>query len=216
MIREPIILSTRSPIASGNNRDVYAHPDDANLLIKTVKPEALEKRSGSKAPLRKRLFRRYRQYQTFIRECQEHVVSHLDESGVPDFVHTVVGFVETDRGLGLVIKAERDSSGAYAKTLLKIIEDGLFDDTARAALEDFQRSFLTSNVIITDLGLKNLVYAYDDRKGAHFVVIDGYGEKNLVPFNSTFKWCHMISKRKRMTRLSRTVQRTIDRVNSAK
>ncbi|MES2439036.1 MAG: YrbL family protein [Verrucomicrobiota bacterium] len=215
MTRGPIILSHLTPIASGNNRDVFAHPDDADLLIKTVKPEALEKRSGSDAPWSKRLFRRYRHYQTFLRECQEHIVSHLDADGVPDFVHTIVGFVETDRGLGLVTKAERDRSGAYAKTLLKIIEEGLFDDEAQAALERFKQAFLRSGVIITDLGLRNLVYSHDAKSGAHFVVIDGYGEKNIIPFNSTFKWCHMRSKRKRMIRLSRTVQRTIDRQKNA-
>lgn len=209
MIRQRILLSHLTPIASGNNRDVYAHPEDADLLIKTVKPEVMERRAGPDAHWSKRLFRRYRYYQTFLRECQEHIVSHLDAAGIPDFMHTVVGFVETDRGLGLVTKAERDPSGNYAKTLAKLIEEGLYDDTARQALERFKQRFLESDVILTDLGLKNLVYAYTDGRDPRFVAIDGYGEKNLIPFNSSFRWCNLRSKRKRVTRLGRTVERTL-------
>lgn len=215
MTRSPIILSHLEPIASGNNRDVFAHPEDADLLIKTVKPEVLERRSGREAPWRKRLFRRYRQYQTFLRECQEHVVSRLDAGGIPHFVHTIVGFVDTDRGLGLVTMAERDHSGAYAKTLLEMIEEGLLDEQAERALEEFKNAFLHSDVIITDLGLGNLVYSYNEKSGPRFVLIDGYGEKNIIPFNSAFKWCHMRSKRKRLNRLTRAVARNIARCENA-
>jgi PhoP regulatory network protein YrbL len=210
MTQKTILLSHLTPIASGNNRDVFAHPTDAELLIKTLRPDALEKRVSPGVPWKKYLFRRYRQYQTFLRECQEHIVSHLDANGLPDFVHTIIGFVETDRGLGLVSKAERDRSGVYARTLYQIIEEGLFDNEAQTALEKFKQTFLISSVIVTDLGLRNLVYSYTQEKGSYFVVIDGYGEKNIIPLNSMFRWCHMRSKRKRLIRLARGVQRTLD------
>jgi hypothetical protein len=215
MIREPILLNCRTPIASGNNRDVFAHPDDTDLLIKTVKPEALEKRSGPEARWTKFLFRRYKHYQTFLRECQEHIVSHLDSERLPDFIHTIVGFVQTDRGLGLVTRAERDRSGAYAKTLAKLIAEGLFDEEAQLALEKFKQAFLESSVIVTDLSIKNVVYAYNQKSGSHFVVIDGYGEKNIIPLNSSFRWCNLQSKRKRIKRIELSVERAIKARNEA-
>ena len=206
-----ILLNHLKPIASGNNRDVFAHPDDADLLIKTIKPEALEKRSSPDAHWTKRLFRRrFRHYQNFLRECQEHLVSRLDPDKIPDFVHTVVGFVDTDRGLGLVTRAERDKSGNYATTLAKLIAEGLYDDEAKQAMEKFNQAFLQSDVIITDLGQGNLVYAYSEERGYHFVVIDGFGEKNLIPFNSWFRWCHQRSKRKRVIRITNSIKRRED------
>ena len=211
MIRQLIQLNHLTPIASGNNRDVFVHPDDADLLIKTVKLEALEKRSSPDARWSKCLFRRYRHYQTFLRECQEHLVSRLDETGVTDFVHTVVGFVDTDRGLGLVTRAERDQSGGYAKTFMKLIEEDRFDEEAWRAFERFKESFLASPMIVTDLSLRNMVYSYSGPGGPHFVIIDGFGEKNFIPFNSSFRWCHMRSKRKRLMRLAKAIQRTIHR-----
>jgi hypothetical protein len=215
MICQRILLNHLTPIASGNNRDVFVHPENADLLIKTVKPEALEKRSSPDAHWSKRLFRRYKHYQTFLRECQEHLVSRLDDDGVPDFVHNVVGFVDTDRGLGLVTRAERDQSGGFAKTLARLIAEGLYDDEAKQAMESFRQAFLQSEVIITDLGHGNLVYAYRKDRGHHFVVIDGYGEKNLIPFNSWFRWCNRRSKRKRVIRLGNSVARAIQRREDA-
>lgn len=205
-----ILLNHLTPIASGNNRDVFVHPENADLVIKTVKPEALEKRSSPDAHWTKRLFRRYRHYQNFLRECQEHIVSRLDPAKIPDFVHTVVGFVDTDRGLGLVTRAERDKAGNYAKTLAKLIDEGLYDDEAKRAMERFLQAFLESDVIITDLGHGNLVYAYSEGRGNHFVVIDGFGEKNLIPFNSWFRWCRQRSKRKRVIRIGNSIKRRED------
>lgn len=213
MIHQRILLNHLTPIASGNNRDVFSHPDDADLLIKTVKREVLEKRNSPDASWNKRLFRRYKHYQNFLRECQEHLVSRLDEYGLTDFVHTVVGFVDTDRGVGFVTRAERDQSGGYAKTLLKLIEEDRFDDEARRAFERFKEDFLASPVIVTDLSTRNIVYSYSGPNGPRFVLIDGFGEKNLIPFNSAFRWCHMRSKRKRLMRLVKAIQRAIDSRN---
>lgn len=210
MIRHRILLNDRTPLASGNNRDVFIHPDDADLLIKTIKPEAVEKRASGNASWTKHLFRRFKHYLGFLRECQEHIVSRLGDEPIPDFVHTVVGFVDTDRGLGLVTRAERDHTGAYARTLAQLIEKGIFDEDAKAAFEKFKQSFLSSRVIVTDTNLRNLMYSHDPEIGYHFVLIDGYGEKNLIPFNSTFQWCNLRSKRKRIARLERAVVRYIN------
>ncbi len=216
MIRQRILLNHLTPVASGNNRDVFAHPDDADLLIKTVKPEALEKRSSPDAHWSKRRFRRYKHYHTFLRECQEHLVSRLDDAGLTGFVHTVVGFVDTDRGLGIVTRAERDHAGGYAKTFARLIEEDLYDDQARRALDHFTRDFLASPVIVTDLSIRNMVYSYSGENGPRFVLIDGFGEKNLIPFNSISRWCHLRSKRKRLARLHKAIQRAIDRRNATR
>jgi hypothetical protein len=216
MLRGCIQLNQCTPIASGNNRDVFAHPDDPALLIKTIKPDAYARRAARGARWTTHCFRRYKQYLSFLRECQEHIVSRLHPDGIPDFVHAVVGFVDTDRGLGLVFRAERDRSGAYAKTLANLIAEGLYDEEARQALDRFTCSFLASSVIVTDLGTKNLVYAYDVDHGQHFVLIDGYGEKNFIPINSLFKWFHRRTQRKRVMRLGKAIARAIRQRDEAR
>jgi|688.fasta_scaffold554867_1 hypothetical protein len=200
-----ILLSHLKPLASGNNRDVFVHPHDPNLLIKTIKADA----SSRKASWKKR-FRRYGRYEQFSRECHEHIVGRLN-CYPPDFVHQVVGFVDTDRGLGLVTRAEKDQNGNYAPTLANLIISGDYDEKAQKAMQHFLSSFIDSNIIITDLGHGNLVYAYKEDIGYHFVAIDGFGEKNLIPFNSLSSWCHMRSKKKRVIRLQNSIARAIAR-----
>ncbi len=209
MSRDFINLTPEKPIASGNNRDVFRHPDDPELLIKTIKPEVIEKREGEQSSWTKSLFRRYRFYTNYLRECQEHVAARLDEGGTPAFMQQVCGFIDTDRGLGLVTRAERDASGGYAKTLQNLINENHYNDSAKQALQRFIQEFFASRVIVTDLSIKNLVYSYRDPHQPHFVLIDGYGEKNLIPFNSLSAWCHMRSKKKRVARLHLAIARAM-------
>jgi hypothetical protein len=211
MSRDFVNLNHETPIASGNNRDVFRHPDDSELLIKTIKPEVIEKREGDQSSWTKSRFRRYRFYTNYLRECQEHVVARLDDGGIPPFMQQVCGFIDTDRGLGLVTRAERDASGDYAKTLQHLINENCYDEQIKQALHRFIEQFLASRVIVTDLSIKNLVYSFRDPLQPHFVLIDGYGEKNLIPFNSLSAWCHLRSKRKRVARLHLAIARAIAR-----
>ena len=207
MPSEPIYLKNATPVASGNNREVFLHPDDPGLLIKTMKQESIDKHSGTDAPWTKKLFRRYKHHITFLRECQEHIVSRLDLGKPPYYLHSIVGFVDTDRGLGLVTRAVLDRTGNHAKNLQYLLKNGLFDDEARAAFDRFKADFIESRVIVTDMGMRNLLYAYNEVLGPHFVIIDGYGEKNLIPFNSLSPWCNRRSKKKRFARLERAITR---------
>lgn len=204
MPRPILQLRHLTPLASGNNRDVFVHPHDPDLLVKTMKEGNEERKKGSKTASP---FRRYRQYITFLRECEEHIAAQFDPHGAPAFLQAVVGFADTDRGLGLVTKAERDASGAYAKTLQQLISQNAYDPTAQEALEDFIKQFAASRVIVTDLSIRNLVYSITDSEQPHFVLIDGYGEKNLIPFNSFSAWCHQRSKDKRIKRLRLAIAR---------
>lgn len=204
MPRPLLQLRHLTPLASGNNRDVFVHPHDPELLIKTMKGDMIERKQRGKSHNR---FRRYHHYVTFLRECEEHIAAQFDPNGPPHFMQAIVGFVDTDRGLGFVTKAERDVSGSYAKTLQQLINQHSFDSDAQKALEQFIEAFLASRVIVTDLSIKNLVYSYTDSDQPHFVLIDGYGEKNFIPFNSLSAWCHQRSKTKRVKRLRLAIQR---------
>jgi hypothetical protein len=211
MCKDFIDLSQEIPIASGNNRIVFKHPYAPDLIIKIVKMELIRKREGEGSSWTKARFRRYRIYTNYLRECQEHIVSRLESGGVPSFMQRFVGFVDTDQGLGLVTFAEKDASGNYAKTLVHLIENDSFDEIARKALDDFIQEFYKSKVIVTDLSAKNLVYSYRDINKPQFVLIDGYGEKNLIPFNSFCSWCHQRSKTKRVNRFFKALSKLINR-----
>lgn len=207
---------TGSPVMAGNNRDIYVHPDDPELLLKVIKESTKEMHFGPNADWKKKSrFRRYYHYMTFVRECCEYIVGYLDKERKPEFTQEVVGFVDTNLGLALITKAERDRDGSYAKTLSKLIAEDLFDAEARNALNEFKRSFMESRVMVTDLSIRNLVYSYDEGFGHRFFVIDGYGQKNIIPFTTFCERSRLRNKRKRLERLERAIIRETARRNQS-
>src|SRR5690606_15701088 len=68
---------------------------------------------------------------------------------------------------------------------------------------------LASPVILADLHAFHLVYAWSRERGDHFVLIDGVGRKNLIPLNQLSRLVHRHTKRRRIARLRRAVERLV-------
>lgn len=194
-------LLSSSPIASGTLRRVYAHPRDPDLLIKIIRPEIIDRRWGSGAAWYKRL-RRSKQYIAVLREVEEFIAAHARAGGRPDFVQRVDGFVETDLGLGFVTEALRGRDGGYAPTLGALIRDGRCDRKVRAAYQAFARAFLASDVVIGDFSAENIVLAWDETRGARFVLVDGLGCSTFIPLKAYCPTFNRISKRRQLARVT--------------
>lgn len=197
---DPILLRGETPLAQGAMRLVFRHPADPALLIKVIAPEALEKRWGPAAPWFKRR-RRYRQYISYLRETEEYIAGCARTDGGFPFAQKIHGFVETDYGLGLVVGALTDRDGRLAPTLSHLTYNDGFDDAARTTLDHFIRDFLASDLIVADLNLKNLVYAWDEKRGHHFVIIDGLGLSSLLPLKALSRIFNRRSKLDRVKRM---------------
>lgn len=192
-------LSTRVPIASGATRDVYLHPDDDSLLIKVVPPAVIDRRYERGRPWYKTR-RRYRHFVSYLREVREQIALRAQCKGHPSSLQRIIGFADTDLGFGLVVEAAKDRGGKLAPTLLQLIEEGRFDATARADLQACLDELMGLPVVLGDLHTANLVYAWTEEHGDHFVLIDGIGCKNLIPFNRMSLLINRYSKRRRIRR----------------
>lgn len=185
MLQNPPMLELAQlrPIALGHQRAVYQHPDDENLLIKTMRPEAVAKRWDAPGKWLKRL-PRTRHYVGYLREIKEYIATHARAGADPPLVR-IAGLVETDRGLGLVCEKVRGSDGGMAPTLLTCyVEHGGEPPWAPAALAAFCDGLLRNHVIVGDLNAANLVYGSDSRGGPRLLMVDGFGEKNAIPLAS--------------------------------
>jgi hypothetical protein len=120
-------------------------------------------------------------------------------------VQRIVGFAETDLGLGLVVAAAKDRHGQLAPTLERLIAEGRFDAAARGNLMACLDELMALPIVIADLHFANFVYAWSREQGYHFVVIDGIGCKNLIPFNRLSPLVNRYSKRRRVQRLLTSV-----------
>jgi PhoP regulatory network protein YrbL len=195
-----INLGDRAPIASGSTRDVYLHPDDASLLIKVVPAGVIEKRYVRGRPWYKTP-RRYRHFMTYLREVREQIALRAQNNTHPCSVQRIVGFAETDLGFGLVVEAARDRQGRLAPTLPQLIAEGRFDAATRADFEACLKELIELPIVLADLHTANFVHAWTEAHGDHFVLIDGIGCKNLIPFNRLSPLVNRYSKRRRIQRL---------------
>lgn len=178
-----LALSHLQPLALGHQRAIYQHPRDPALLIKTMRPESVAKRWDARERWTKRL-RRTRHYIGYLRELKEYIAAYTLKNANPPLAR-IAGLVETDVGLGLVCEKVRGADGALAPTLFQCwLEYGGEPPWARAALEEFRDSLLKHNVIVGDLNAANVVYGSDSRGGPRLVMVDGFGEKAVIPLCS--------------------------------
>lgn len=176
-------LSKFQPLALGHQRAVYQHPRLPNLVIKTMRPESVARRWDAPGKWLKRL-PRTRQYVGYLRETREYIAAHVRVDADPPLAR-IAGLVETDVGLGLVCEKVLGPDGQMAPTLFQCwLDHGGEPPWAARALADFLDGLLRHNVIVGDLNAANLVYGSDSRGGPRILMVDGFGEKALVPLSS--------------------------------
>jgi hypothetical protein len=200
-----IQLSGVTPVASGRKRLVFAHPDDPSLVIKVMRPEfrMTNQGDGSWSAAAARYYFRG----SFMRDLREFIDLRFEDNAAPRFLHRVVGFAETDLGLGLVSVAIRGRDGDYAPTLKTLIEQRRIDARAVADLQRFCDALSASKVVIGDLHIGNIVYAEDPFEGPRFVLVDGIGDKTLVPVLRMSALLSRRSKARKIARLWTTLER---------
>lgn len=202
-----IKLKDTEPLAKGRNRLVFQHPDNYDSLIKVVRDEFIERRFGPNAKWSKK-HRRCRQFVSYVREIQEYLVTRAHSEQASEFFQKIEGFAETDLGLGLVIKAVRDPGGDLAPPLALLISSGRFNAQLKEDLDCILNEILESHIVVSDLNLGNFVH-----NGKHFVLIDGFGNSNPIPFKSLCKWLNRRSKLGRFKRLKKRIERCKQQYN---
>jgi len=203
-----LALKDREPAAIGRQRYVFVHPDDPDLIIKVPTEGYVARRSEIGGRRHKRWIKKYlrsRHYQVFLRELREQLALRATGEQLPRHVQTITGFVETDMGMGVVSRAVRTREGALAPALPQLIAQGRFTAAARRHLEEFYEWLLASPVVVGDLNIGNIVYGYTPEHGEHFVIIDGLGDKNAIPFSSISARLNRMGKRRRIRRLNQEI-----------
>jgi hypothetical protein len=208
--RDAVLLELRTltPVARGKQRYVFVHPADPGLIVKVPTERYVRSRAGQGGKWYKKWHKsltRSRHNLIFLREIKEHLALRAADNELPHHVQDTVGFVETDLGMGVVTRAVRGRTGELAPTLLGLLQTGHFTSEARGKLEAFFAWLLDSPVVVGDLHAGNLLYGYAEGIGEHFVIVDGLGEKNLIPLNSLSGRANSWSKARRIKRLRRQI-----------
>lgn len=200
-----IALSHREPFARGRKRLVFEHPDDPGLVIKVFRPKFAAPAPGW-APWQG-LRRYYVCVHMVLREMREHIEARRDGGVLPSFVPRIVGLADTDLGLGVVVEAARGGDGGFAPTLKSMLQAGQVDAQAVADLRRFCAEIEACELVIGDMHAGNVVYACDADGGARFMLVDGLGDKTLVPLLKMSRLLARRARRRKTRRLLAAVER---------
>ena len=207
-----LVLKDAKVVAAGSTRNVYRHPDDPSLLVKVIRPSAIEERFGAGAPWYKLKRRRYRHLIAYLREIREQIAVHATGNEHPQFLQKIVGMVDTDMGMGFVVEAVLGRDGNFAPTVADLIRRGQLDRSIRAKLDQFLDELVASPVIVADLNPSNVVLGYSPEHGEHFVLIDGIGFKNIIPLERISAYANRWGKARKASQFRATVEARAARV----
>jgi PhoP regulatory network protein YrbL len=176
-----LALNGLPAIASGRHRHIFEHPRRSDCLVKVMIADAVQERYGAGARWYRRL-RRAQQYAGFVREFKEYVALRARFPTVDLPIAAVSGLAETDCGLGLLVEAVRGDDGRLAPTLDALLRQHGFAQWIEEGLEQCVARLLEYNVILGDLNRGNIVFGSGWAGRPRFIVIDGFGESNLIPY----------------------------------
>jgi hypothetical protein len=202
-------LMTAPVLATGQLRQIFQDPRDPRQLIKVLRADAIERRWGARARWYKRLPRALH-YGGFIRELKEYIATRARTPDRDAPIARVIGVVDTDIGLGLVTEKVHSAEGGLAPTLAALYErERGFNPEIERELERFLDGLLACNVIVGDMHAWNIVLGSDSRGGERFVLIDGFGEKHMIPMASMSRRFNARNTRKLYLRMREQLRRLV-------
>ncbi|MFT6180156.1 MAG: hypothetical protein ACI9NQ_001144 [Paracoccaceae bacterium] len=198
-----IALKDLTPLAKGGSRFVFRHPDNPDHLIKVIRPEVIEGRFGTGTKWYKRL-RRFGKYLSYQREIQEFLAVLATTDEAPNFLQIIVGFAQTDLGLGLVIEGVFQAEGELAPTLGDLLKNHRYNKKVEAALEECFTKILACPVVLSDYNVGNFVYLEIENR---FIMIDGQGNANSLSLKGLSARANRKAKLKRFDRFRTRIGR---------
>jgi hypothetical protein len=198
-----IDLSGRIPLAKGRKQSVYEHPEDKTKLVKVL----------TEGPEPRRLLPRYSElrygsFRSWHREISEYL--SLLNRGVPEIDRLSVfhGLASTTLGPGLLVEKLTGADGQLAPTLRQMVratapqsrERGILAEEVRDLLMDLEHG----RIIVADLHAGNIVRAQE--RNGRLVVIDGLGERTLIPMTQFSRRAYKVAQESRRRNLERMIR----------
>ena len=198
---ETIKLSGLRPLISGTRRHVYALPGHPALLVKVVPPHRVYAPRTVKRLIHGVLAST--RYRNVLAEVNYEMVLSLRLG--PDCATSplpkCMGVVSTDLGAGVMVERISDRTGGLARTLYGLCASNEMDRDRLCHLNNLVARLFDMHIVAPDLHAGNIVFGQRHGKDAFFVV-DGYGERTVIPVRSLSQWLNNYSLRKRMVRIA--------------
>lgn len=170
-------------IGQGTIKNVYQHPLNEEEIIKVIKPELVAEDGGF---LKHRKIKRNLSqgiYRQFRREILQYLQLCKNSYGNHNYlfpIETPYGLVPTSSGLGLVTEKITANDGK-AWTLEALAKGPGLQEKHRMALAQFFDDCVRLHVVFGEVNYAGLMYTEKRSNRPEFVLVDGVGEKLLIP-----------------------------------
>jgi hypothetical protein len=147
-------------VGAGHDREVWRHPLNRALGVKVAKPDQLRAQN----------------------DIDLHYNAHLERLGISGpHLPRVHGWVQTNRGRGLVVDLVQQPDGTPCPTLPHAVRSGLVNEMEAAGLVHEAHEWLARNgVMLADPGIYNIVVRHSAAAGRpHLVFVDGLGTRHF-------------------------------------
>jgi len=206
-----IDLTGQEPLAEGKEQWVFAHPDDADRVVKVLKPWPKPPR------LRRPQVKRFQRQRVWFREISEYIAATGHTGGHVDRLALQFGFCDTSAGFGMVMERINGPDGNLAPTLADALAANRHNpDYLRLLKEDTIDLFdtlLATRVDWHDHTVRNSVVGGTDKP--HLVVIDGLGASMLFAMTQfsdyVFRYVHGKHRAKVLSRIDEKLEKAIAR-----
>lgn len=190
-------------LGQGTVKLVYQHPDKPEWVVKIIRPELVAGDGGfAKHGRFKRSFAQgiYRQFRREIIQYLELSKKSYPQTGAVFPMETPYGLIPTNQGLGLVTEKILGPEG-QPQTLEHLAKTGALQPSHFEALARFFDTCVDLHLVFGEVNDAGLMYTESRTGQPEFVLVDGIGEKLLIPVRSWFRSVN--------TRYIRKVQRRI-------
>ncbi|WLD59443.1 PhoP regulatory network YrbL family protein [Salinispirillum sp. LH 10-3-1] len=194
----PILaLRDQAHVAKGTTRLIYEWPGDHSRLIKVHKRWQPSENDGAWV----RWFKAHEDWFLFrtgiLRELNVYLRTRYDDwQSLNEHIAPILGLVDTDLGLGFVITAVRDAQGGLAPTARQLLRSEQMTAERAVKLQALVSLIEDSPWVIGDLNLDNIVLSEAGLPHEKFMLIDGLGERTLLPVQHWLPWARQRQKKR--------------------
>lgn len=184
-----VLIEQLKLLGQGTQKLVYEHPSDSQKVIKIMKPENATADGGRANQHRLRSHRSQGIYRQFRRELLQYLQLCKNNYSSNQFtfpIETVHGFITTNQGLGLVTEKIISPNGE-SLTLEHLAINGDFGKEQQQALDTFFDDCCQYHVVFGEVNIGGIMYTEQRQGRPEFVLVDGIGEKLIIPFRAMSK-----------------------------
>ncbi len=193
-----IDVTGQVPLRTSQNYEIFQHPEMDGALLKVRVDE----------PKRNHLIPRYAEWRygnlrQWNREANEYLAAL--HRGCPEIERLAkfMGYAPTSRGPAIVVEKMTGPDGDLAPSLhaemMAANGDPEVAEKLRADLMELLDDLERGRIIVGDMGIGNIVRAQE--RGGRLVVIDGLGERVLLPLTLFSDWAFRKSMARRRARM---------------